>query len=35
LMIKTMSLALFIGLLGGLLPAIKAMRLPVTEALRD
>jgi putative ABC transport system permease protein len=35
LIIKTMSLALFIGLLGGLLPAIKAMRLPVTEALRD
>jgi putative ABC transport system permease protein len=35
LIFKTMSLALFIGLLGGLLPAIKAMRLPVTEALRD
>jgi len=35
LIIKTMSLALFIGLLGGLLPAIKAMRLSVTEALRD
>tara|TARA_B100000795_G_scaffold254054_1_gene224655 strand:+ start:3187 stop:4428 length:1242 start_codon:yes stop_codon:yes gene_type:complete len=35
LIIKTMLLALFIGLLGGLLPAIKAMRLPVTEALRD
>lgn len=35
LTIKTMLLALFIGLLGGLLPAIKAMRLPVTEALRD
>jgi len=35
LVIKAMSLALFIGLLGGLLPAFKAMRLPVTEALRD
>jgi len=35
LITKTMLLALFIGLLGGLLPAIKAMRLPVTEALRD
>jgi len=35
LIIKTMSLALFIGLFGGLLPAVKAMRLPVTEALRD
>ena len=35
LMIKTMSLALLIGLLGGILPAIKAMCLPVTEALRD
>lgn len=35
LAIKAMSLALFIGLLGGLLPALKAMRLPVTEALRD
>jgi putative ABC transport system permease protein len=35
LIIKTMSLALFIGLFGGLLPAVKAMRLPVTEVLRD
>ncbi len=35
LIIKAMSLALFIGLLGGLLPALKAMRLPVTVALRD
>jgi putative ABC transport system permease protein len=35
LAVKTMSLALLIGLLGGLLPAFKAMRLPVTEALRD
>lgn len=35
LVIKAMSLALFIGLLGGLLPALQAMRLPVTEALRD
>jgi len=35
LIVKAMSLALCIGLLGGLLPAIKAMNLPVTEALRD
>jgi len=35
LIIKTISVALFIGLLGGLLPALKAMRVSVTEALRD
>jgi len=35
LIAKAMSLALLIGLLGGLLPALKAMRVPVTEALRD
>ncbi len=34
LITKAMALALFIGLLGGLLPALKAMRLPVTVALR-
>jgi putative ABC transport system permease protein len=35
LIIQSMALALLIGLLGGLLPAFKAMRLPVTQALRD
>lgn len=35
LIAQAMSLAVLIGLLGGLLPALKAMRLPVTEALRD
>lgn len=35
LIVQAMTLALIIGLLGGLLPAIKAMRMPVTEALRD
>ncbi|MFT6248734.1 MAG: putative ABC transport system permease protein [Cognaticolwellia sp.] len=35
LIAQAMALALLIGLLGGLLPAFKAMRLPVTEALRD
>jgi len=35
LIVKSMALALLIGLLGGLLPAFKAMNLPVTEALRD
>ena len=35
LITKAMALALFVGLLGGLLPALKAMRLPVTVALRD
>ncbi|MCJ8319552.1 MAG: ABC transporter permease [Colwellia sp.] len=35
LIAKSMALALLIGLLGGLLPAFKAMKLPVTQALRD
>ncbi len=35
LIAQSMALALLIGLLGGLLPAFKAMRLSVTEALRD
>lgn len=35
LIIKTLLLALTIGFLGGLLPALKAMRVQVTEALRD
>jgi putative ABC transport system permease protein len=35
MIIQAMTLALLIGFLGGLLPALKAMRLPVTEALRD
>lgn len=35
LMLQTMLLTTTIGLLGGLLPAIKAMRLPLTVALRD
>jgi len=35
LMIQTMLATTCIGLLGGLLPAIKAMRLPITVALRD
>ncbi|PCI58294.1 MAG: hypothetical protein COB35_01115 [Gammaproteobacteria bacterium] len=35
LMSQTMLLAISIGLIGGLLPAVKAMRLPVTLALRD
>ncbi len=35
LILQAMALALLIGLFGGLLPAFKAMRLPVTEALRD
>ncbi len=35
LIAQAMALALLIGLLGGLFPAFKAMRLPVTEALRD
>jgi putative ABC transport system permease protein len=35
LMAQAMLLAITIGLLGGLLPAIKAMKLPVTLALRD
>lgn len=34
LMFKAMSLSLVIGLLGGVFPAIKAMKLPVTLALR-
>ncbi len=35
LMSQTMLLAIGIGLLGGTLPAFKAMKLPVTLALRD
>jgi len=35
LIAQAMTLALVIGLLGGLLPAFKAMKLSVTEALRD
>jgi len=35
LIAQAMALALLIGLCGGLLPALKAMKLPVTEALRD
>ncbi|MBL4908574.1 MAG: ABC transporter permease [Alteromonadaceae bacterium] len=35
LIIQTMLLAIGIGLIGGLLPAIKAMKQPVTLALRD
>lgn len=35
LMGQTLLLAIAIGLIGGLLPAIKAMKLPVTVALRD
>ena len=35
LIIKTLLLALTIGFLGGLLPALKAMGVQVTEALRD
>jgi putative ABC transport system permease protein len=32
---QTLIFSIVIGLLGGMLPAIKAMRLPVTQALRD
>ncbi|SFD15811.1 ABC transporter permease [Pseudoalteromonas denitrificans] len=35
LMAQAMLLSVSIGLIGGVLPAIKAMRLPVTLALRD
>lgn len=35
LILQAMALALVIGLLGGLLPAFKAMKQPITEALRD
>jgi len=35
LMGKTLLLSIVIGLLGGMMPAFKAMRLPVTAALRD
>jgi len=35
LITQTLLFSIVIGLLGGLLPAIKAMRLPVTVALRD
>lgn len=35
LMVKAMLLSALIGLVGGILPAIKAVRLPVTLALRD
>ncbi|WP_370981325.1 ABC transporter permease [Agaribacterium sp. ZY112] len=35
LLLKALSLALLIGIIGGLLPAIKAMRLSVVDALRD
>ena len=34
LLIQGIAWALAIGLLGGLLPAVRAVRLPVTEALR-
>ena len=32
---QSMALALLIGLFGGVLPALKAMKQPVTQALRD
>lgn len=35
LILQTLLFAISIGLLGGILPAIKAMSLPVTVALRD
>lgn len=35
LITQTLMLSTFIGLIGGLLPAIKAIRMPVTAALRD
>jgi len=35
LIVQAMALALLIGLLGGLLPAFKAMSIPETQALRD
>jgi putative ABC transport system permease protein len=35
LIAQTLLFSITIGLLGGILPAIKAMRLPVTVALRD
>jgi len=35
LMAQAIALSLIIGLIGGILPAIKAMKLPVTVALRD
>jgi len=35
LMGQAMALSIFIGLIGGVLPAIKAMRLPVCLALRE
>lgn len=35
LMVQGAILALFLGLVGGLLPAIRAARLPVTAALRE
>ena len=35
LIAQALSLSVMIGLLGGILPAIMAMRLPVTTALRD
>ncbi len=35
LMSKAMLLSVLIGLMGGVLPAVKAIRLPVTDALRQ
>jgi putative ABC transport system permease protein len=35
LMIQGLSYALVMGLVGGLLPAIKAARLPIATALRE
>ena len=35
LIAQTLLFSISIGLLGGILPAIKAMRMPVTVALRD
>ena len=35
LLLSAMGLAAFIGLLGGLLPAIRAARLPIAAALRE
>ena len=35
LMAQAIALSLVIGLIGGILPALKAMKLPVTAALRD
>jgi len=35
LVVRGLIIALFIGMLGGFLPALRAARLPVTTSLRE